>query len=139
MTMNRREFVETLATAALAAGAGRAAAAPAAPAAGFDPSERSIGELSNAQAQGSLSAEALTRSYLDRIERYDRRGPKIGAVLALNPLDRASAQYDLAQAYFGAGQRDKASEHVLASLEIAPGYRPAQKLLLELNAPEKGN
>ena len=85
MTMNRREFVETLATAALAAGAGGAAAAPAAPAAGFDPSERSIGELSNAQAQGSLSAEALTRSYLDRIERYDRRGPKIGTVLALNP------------------------------------------------------
>ena len=61
------------------------------------------------------------------------------AVLGLNPLDRAGAQFDLAQAYFDAGQRAQANEHVLASLEIAPGYRPAQKLLLQLNAPEKGN
>jgi amidase len=83
--MNRREFVETLAAAALATGTGTVAAAPATGAGGFDPSEKSIGELSDAQAQGSLSAETLTRSYMDRVERYDRRGPKIGAVLALNP------------------------------------------------------
>ena len=37
-----------------------------------------------------------------------------------------------ASAYFAAGRRDKAEEHLLASLEVAPGYRPAQKLLLEL-------
>ena len=61
------------------------------------------------------------------------------AVLALNPLDKASAQYNLARAYFAAGQRDKASEHVLAALEIAPSYRPAQKLLLQLHDLEKGN
>ena len=83
--MNRREFVETLAAAALATGAGVAPAAPAVGANGFDPSEKSIGELSDAQAHGTLSAVALTQSYIDRIERYDRRGPKIGAVLALNP------------------------------------------------------
>jgi amidase len=86
--INRREFVESLAAAALAASAGAAGAAPAASAAtaaGFDPSEKSIAELSGAQVKGSLSAEALTRSYIDRIERYDRRGPKLGAVLALNP------------------------------------------------------
>ena len=47
-----------------------------------------------------------------------------------HPLDKASAQFNLAQAYFAAGQRDKAEEHVLASLEAAPGFRPAQKLLL---------
>ena len=28
-----------------------------------------------------------------------------GAVVAMNPLDKAGAQYDLAQAYFAAGQR----------------------------------
>ena len=83
--MNRREFVETLTAAALAAGTGAATAAPTAATSGFDPSEKSIAELSDAQAKGSLSAEALTRGYLDRIERYDRRGPKVGAVLALNP------------------------------------------------------
>ena len=34
-----------------------------------------------------------------------------------------------------AGQKDKAQESVLAALETAPGYRPAQKLLLELQEP----
>ncbi len=61
------------------------------------------------------------------------------AVLALNPLDQASAQYNLARAYFAAGQNDQASEHVLAALEFAPSYRPAQKLLLQLHDLEKGN
>ncbi len=60
-----------------------------------------------------------------------------GAVVALHPLDAASAQFRLAQAYFAAGQRDKAEEHVLASLEAAPGYRPAQNLLLELQDSAK--
>ncbi|MGB6449273.1 MAG: tetratricopeptide repeat protein, partial [Steroidobacteraceae bacterium] len=54
------------------------------------------------------------------------------AVLALNPLDKASAEFDLAQAYFAAGEHDEAQDAVLASLEAAPNYRPAQKLLLKL-------
>ena len=54
----------------------------------------------------------------------------------MNPLDKAGAQFNLAQAYLAAGQRDKAEESVLASLEAAPGYRPAQKLLLEIEKPE---
>jgi cellulose synthase operon protein C len=54
------------------------------------------------------------------------------AVVASNPVDKAGAQFNLAQAYFAAGQKDKAQESVLAALETAPGYRPAQKLLLEL-------
>ena len=57
------------------------------------------------------------------------------AVIALHPLDVASAQYDLAEAYLSAGQRDKAEDAVLASLEAAPGYRPAQKLLLQIKSP----
>ncbi len=59
------------------------------------------------------------------------------AVVALNPLDRAGAQFHLAQAYFASGQRDKAEESVLLALEVAPGYRPAQKLLLEIKQPEQ--
>jgi tetratricopeptide (TPR) repeat protein len=58
-----------------------------------------------------------------------------GAVVAFRPLDVAAAQYDLAHAYFEAGQRDKAEDAVLASLEVAPNYRPAQKLLLQLKGP----
>ncbi|MBZ5694680.1 MAG: tetratricopeptide repeat protein [Acidobacteriia bacterium] len=58
-----------------------------------------------------------------------------GAVVALHPLDKASAEFHLAQAYFAAGRRDKAQESVLAALEAAPDYRPAQKLLLQLQYP----
>jgi tetratricopeptide (TPR) repeat protein len=62
------------------------------------------------------------------------------AAVASNPVDMAAAEYHLAQAYFAAGQRDKAQESVLAALETAPGYRPAQKLLLELQrSPAKSN
>jgi tetratricopeptide (TPR) repeat protein len=58
------------------------------------------------------------------------------AVVALKPLDKASAEFNLAQAYFAAGQRDKAEESVLLALETAPGFRPAQKLLLEIKSGE---
>jgi tetratricopeptide (TPR) repeat protein len=54
------------------------------------------------------------------------------AVLALKPLDVASAEFDVARAYFAAGDKAKAEESVLASLEVAPGFKPAQKLLLEI-------
>jgi tetratricopeptide (TPR) repeat protein len=54
------------------------------------------------------------------------------AVVASRPLDKAGALYNLAQAYFAASQLDKAGQNVLAALEVAPGYRPAQKLLLQI-------
>jgi tetratricopeptide (TPR) repeat protein len=54
------------------------------------------------------------------------------AVLALKPLDMASAQFNVAKAYLAAGDKAKAEDSVLASLEVAPGYQPAQRLLLEI-------
>jgi cellulose synthase operon protein C len=60
------------------------------------------------------------------------------AVIAMNPLDKASAQYNAARAYFAAGEKDKAEDHILASLEAAPDYRPAQKLLLQLKDSNEG-
>lgn len=54
------------------------------------------------------------------------------ALVASNPVDKAGAQFGLAEAYFAADRKDKAEESVLAALETAPDYRPAQKLLLEL-------
>ena len=71
-------------------------------------------------------------------KQYDGAIREYAAVVASNPLDKAGAEFHLAQAYLAAGQRDKAQESVLAALEAAPGYRPAQKLLLELNqSPDK--
>jgi len=55
------------------------------------------------------------------------------ALVAMKPLDQAATFYSLARAYNSAGRRDDAREQVLLSLEAAPGYRPAQKLLLELS------
>jgi hypothetical protein len=55
-------------------------------------------------------------------------------VVYMHPLDQAASHFNLAQALHAAGQDDQAKDEVLASLEAAPGYRPAQKMLLELTA-----
>lgn len=66
-------------------------------------------------------------------KKYDGAIREYIAVVASNPVDKAGSEFHLAQAYLAAGQKDKAQESVLAALEAAPGYRPAQKMLLELN------
>ena len=68
-------------------------------------------------------------------KQYDGAIREYNALVASNPVDKAGAEFKLAQAYLAAGQKDKAQESVLAALETAPGYRPAQKLLLELQEP----
>ena len=55
------------------------------------------------------------------------------AVVALKPLDQAGAHYDLARAYAAAKETDKARQQVELSLEAAPTFKPAQKLLLQLS------
>jgi hypothetical protein len=50
----------------------------------------------------------------------------------------AGAEFQLARAYYAAGEKTKAEETVLLALEAAPGFRPAQKLLLEIEHPENG-
>ncbi len=73
-------------------------------------------------------------------KQYDGAIREYKVVIACNPVDKAGAEFNLAQAYFAAGQNNQAQDSVLAALEIAPGYRPAQKLLLELEqAPSKSN
>jgi tetratricopeptide (TPR) repeat protein len=70
-------------------------------------------------------------------KQYDGAIREYAAVVASSPLDKAGAEFHLAQAYLAAGQKDKAEESVLAALEAVPGYRPAQKMLLELNQPQQ--
>lgn len=54
---------------------------------------KSLPELAQMLQDGSLSSEALTQAYIDRINAVDRAGPRLQAVLALNPnaLDQARA------------------------------------------------
>ena len=54
------------------------------------------------------------------------------AVVALGPVDRASAYTDLAEGYLKSGKRADARKQTLAALEIAPSYERAQTLLLQL-------
>jgi tetratricopeptide (TPR) repeat protein len=54
------------------------------------------------------------------------------AVVDLSPVDRAEAQYQLALAYFEAGDVGAARREVLRALEEAPNFDKAQQLLLKL-------
>lgn len=54
------------------------------------------------------------------------------AVLALDPLDRAAAEYNVARAYVKIGDLAKARLHVLQALERAPTFRPALQLLMRV-------
>ena len=104
------------------------------------------------QGQGRTEAAARTLDRLNHIypvndpELHQRLGElwlelgdteaairEYAAVVAMNPLDQAASQYNLAKAYHAASRREKAMEHVVLALEAAPGYRPAQRLLLELS------
>src|SRR5690606_22787992 len=51
---------------------------------------------------------------------------------ALQPLDTAAANYGMARALRLTGDEVRARRHLLQSLETAPNYRPAQRLLLEM-------
>ena len=60
------------------------------------------------------------------------------AAIAMKPLDTATARFNLARALRTAGKKDEAKEELLMALESAPGFRPAQKMLLELSKEESG-
>lgn len=92
----RREVLRlaALGGAAAAAGIGRAgtllAQQPAAEADGrsaspFALEEATIGDLQAKMAAGELSARQIAEAYLERIERVDRSGAKLAAVIELNP------------------------------------------------------
>jgi len=66
----------------------RADAAPAA----YDVTGRSLVQIEDDLVHGRITAEALTRLYLDRIERLDRTGPALHSVLSVNPDAIAQAQ-----------------------------------------------
>ncbi|MBY0496673.1 MAG: amidase [Cyanobacteria bacterium] len=64
-------------------------ASPAAPS--IDVVEVSATDARDRMASGQLTAEALTRAYLDRIAKIDDAGPTLNAVIELNPTAAADA------------------------------------------------
>ncbi len=56
--------------------------------------------------------------------------------LALDPLDQATANYRVASAYKALNDSSQSMEYLMTALDIAPQFRPAQQLLLELSRAE---
>jgi len=64
----------------------------------FQVVEATIDEIHGAFKSGKLTAHQLVQDYLDRIEAYDKNGPKINSIITLNPsalaeADRLDEQY----------------------------------------------
>src|SRR5690242_7222126 len=51
----------------------------------FNVMEATIDDIHKAYKDGTLTAHQLVQMYLDRIEAYDRNGPKINSVITINP------------------------------------------------------
>ena len=51
----------------------------------FEFEDSTIAELQDAMAEGRHGARSITESYLQRIERIDKRGPAVNAVAEINP------------------------------------------------------
>ncbi len=59
--------------------------------AGFDVVEKTIPELQDAMRAGTITAVQLVDAYLARIEAFDRKGPRINSIIAINPKARDEA------------------------------------------------
>jgi amidase len=58
----------------------------------FEVTETSISDLQKAMTEGRVTATALVRSYLTRIHAFDQQGPKLNAMITLNPNAVAEAE-----------------------------------------------
>lgn len=58
-------------------------------------------------------------------------------LLALDPLDKASANYRVARAWNALDNVEKTMEYLMTALDIAPQYRPAQQLLLDMSRTDE--
>ena len=80
--------------------------------------------------------QSQTHEYLGDIyfesDQFEKAVPEFEVFLNLTSVDVATAHYKLARALFRSGDAESSRTHVLLSLEIAPSYQEAQKLLLQL-------
>jgi len=92
-----RKILQTVTRAALAAALLRSQGAREKPKP-FEIVETTIEQVHAAYKSGKLTAHQLVQGYLDRIRAYDQQGPKLNAIISLNPnaleeADRLDAQY----------------------------------------------
>jgi tetratricopeptide (TPR) repeat protein len=99
-----------------------------------DRTEDAIGVFEDVLMVAPLRPE-VHREFGDRLAAAGRAREALveyRALLAMNPQDLADAHYRLAKTYVALEDRAKGREHLLYALEIAPHYREAQQLLLEV-------
>jgi tetratricopeptide (TPR) repeat protein len=90
-----------------------------------DPLDQSLhGELGDLLMDADRAAEALL---------------EYTVALALDPHDKATAHYRVATAHHALGDSSASQAQLLMALDVAPNYRPAQRLLLELMRTEVGS
>lgn len=64
---------------------------------------------------------------------------EFAVALSMDPHDKATAYYRLASAHQALGDHDATRDALLRALDVAPNYRPAQRLLLELMRAGEGS
>jgi tetratricopeptide (TPR) repeat protein len=79
-----------------------------------------------------LKGHTKLGSLMLELKQFANAAREYETLIALKTPDRATAYYLLAQSYLGEGKRVEARRAVLNSLDIAPSYEPAQKLLVEI-------
>lgn len=84
-------------------------------------------------APGAVSAHERLAAMYATLGEWPKAVRERRAVVALKPVDRAEALYQLALALHRAGDDAGARRAVLQALEAAPDFERAQKLLLELH------
>jgi tetratricopeptide (TPR) repeat protein len=121
---------------------------------GWDPvAMRKLGALLQAANRKTEATEVLASvNYADplAIDGHDRLGQLLleqnraadalreyRVLLALQPLDTASANYGMARSFRQSGDNAQARRYLLESLDTAPNFRPAQKLLLEMTGDRR--
>ncbi len=75
----------------------------------------------------------------EQLGRSDAAVRSYQRLLLLDPPDPAEVHFSLARLLRQKGESSSAKRHVLQSLEDAPRFRDAQRLLLELNAVQREN
>jgi amidase len=83
--MDRRDFLVATAVASLSAAQTEAVHADTPAAGPVESPELSLNDIAAGFKNGKQSSQQLTQMYLDRIDRLDRRGPMLGAVIQVNP------------------------------------------------------
>ena len=78
-----------------------------------------------------LSAHTKLGELYKNLKMFGQEVEQRQIIVALNPIDKARARYELAYSLYNDQQIPEAKREVLKALELAPGYRDAQKLLMK--------